>query len=236
MSMTRREDNTHYISLSDMMTALMLIFLFISVCAIQSSRRDENTVAEEFFEAKEKLHDALEKQFKNDLERWDAKLNDDLSFHFNGDAAQFDTNDATLKPEFQEKLAEFFPNYIKTISKYKDIIQEIRIEGHTDKTGPCNPRSSEPCIMRAGPYSINGDYTNEQKNYLYNMALSQARARNVLSYCLTLTPDFNGMKEYVTANGLSYSTGRDNRPASRRVEFRVLLRAEESMNKLKGKK
>ena len=39
MSLTKREDNSHFISLSDMMTALMMIFLFISVAIIHNTQK-----------------------------------------------------------------------------------------------------------------------------------------------------------------------------------------------------
>ena len=90
-------------------------------------------------------------------------------------------------------------------------------------------------MIKAGPYQIDGPYTNEQKNYLYNMALSQARAKNVLAYCLTLGGDFPYMKDFITANGLSYSKmlktedGQEDLEASRRVEFRVLVNAEDAL-------
>lgn len=236
-----KEDNSHYIPLSDIMTALMLVFLFISVSVIldiQKKYADHGRcerITKEYFDKKENLYIDLQQEFSKDLSKWDAEINKDLSFKFNERTPQFDKNEAVLKEEFQAKLKEFFPRYIKTIMPYKDQIQEIRIEGHTDTSGPCKINSQEECVMKEGPYAVTGNYTNEQKNYLYNMGLSQARAKNVLSYCLTLDPDFAYMKQYVTANGLSYSKlityadGSENHKASRRVEFKVLLKAEANM-------
>ena len=223
------------------MTALMLVFLFISVSVIldiQKKYADHGRcerITKEYFNKKEKLYTDLQTEFAKDLSRWDAEITKDLSFKFNEKTPQFDKNEAVLKDEFKERLQDFFPRYIKTIMPFKDQIQEIRIEGHTDTTGPCKVDSKDICVMKDGPYSVSGDYTNEQKNYLYNMALSQARARSVLSYCLSMDNDFAYMKEYVTANGLSYSklvkydNGAENHSASRRVEFRVLLKAEANM-------
>ena len=37
--MSRREDNSHYVSLADIMTALMLIFLFVSVSVIRYAQK-----------------------------------------------------------------------------------------------------------------------------------------------------------------------------------------------------
>ena len=245
--MAKKSNNSHYISLSDIMTGLMLVFMFISVAFMLKVKNDNKKWIEceertgEYFKNKEGIYDALKEKFGQDLKRWNAELNPDLSINFTKETSQFDTNEATLKEEFQEKLKEFFPQYISTITPYKDRIQEIRIEGHTDTTGPCDTSQKYGCVIKDGPYQIDGPYTNEQKNYLYNMALSQARAKNVLAYCLTLNTNFPFMKEFITANGLSYSKiktdddGRENLEASRRVEFRILLKAEETLKGLESK-
>ena len=244
--MAKKNDNSHYISLSDMMTGLMLVFMFVSVAFMLKIQYDSNPerikelerceqMKDQYFTKKENMYSDLKKEFDRDLKRWNAEITPDLSFKFTEKTAQFDTNEAELKEEFKEKLQEFFPRYIATIMPYKDRIQEIRVEGHTDTTGPCDLSQEQGCVIKAGPYQIDGPYTNEQKNYLYNMALSQARAKNVLAYCLTLGGDFPYMKDFITANGLSYSKmlkteeGKENLEASRRVEFRVLLNAEDAL-------
>jgi outer membrane protein OmpA-like peptidoglycan-associated protein len=95
------------------------------------------------------------------------------------------------------------------LSEFQSSIEEIRIEGHT---------SSE--WTNASP---------EQAYYL-NMALSQARTREVLSFALSL-PAVSSQRDWVqtflTANGLSSSrpifdaSGSENPERSRRVEFRI---------------
>ena len=62
----------------------------------------------------------------------------------------------------------------------------------------------------------------------------------MLAYCLSLAPDLDYVKQYITANGLSYSKlikdskGVEDPDASRRVEFKVLLKAEDNMKNIKG--
>jgi outer membrane protein OmpA-like peptidoglycan-associated protein len=74
--------------------------------------------------------------------------------------------------------------------------------------------------------------------YFANMALSQDRTRAVLEYSLTQTQLAPALKEWarkrITANGLSSSRpreidGREDKDASRRVEFRVLTKAKEQL-------
>ncbi len=96
------------------------------------------------------------------------------------------------------------------LNKFQDMIEEIRIEGHT---------SSEW-----------GRGTPENEAYFNNMALSQERTRAVLKFAIMLDavqPFREWVFKNVTANGLSSShtirtrNGSENARASRRVEFRV---------------
>lgn len=118
--------------------------------------------------------------------------------------------------EFREILDSFFPRYLDALhaAKYRDEIEEIRIEGHT---------SSEWDPIDDSDLA-----------YFRNMALSQDRTRNVLEYCLGRI-DGASTREWVrgkiTANGFSSSklilaNGVENRQSSRRVEFRVRTGAE----------
>ena len=77
------------------------------------------------------------------------------------------------------------------------------------------------------------------------MKLSQDRTRNVLEYTLESVDDLNEknwLRSLVTSNGLSSSKlildslGKENYNASRRVEFRVKTKAEESIMKIVNSK
>ena len=116
-------------------------------------------------------------------------------------------------------MSDFFPRYVRIITrqKYKNNIQEIRIEGHTDNKG----------------------------GYFDNMELSQNRTRSVLSYVLNYTNYSFSERQWIqsnlTANGLSYSKPiSDNstelgQSLNRRVEFRIRTNAEKQIDEiLKG--
>jgi outer membrane protein OmpA-like peptidoglycan-associated protein len=104
---------------------------------------------------------------------------------------------------------------VRVIQKYKDSIEEIRIEGHTSK------------IWNA--------QTNDDDAYFKNMELSQSRTRSALQYVLllpTVASQRSWLTAKLTANGLSSSRlrlnsdGSENLQASQRVEFRVRTNAE----------
>ncbi len=216
----QRENSSHFISLSDIMTALMMVFLFLSVTMIMQVQK-QNTfvtnITSNYKMQKEMLYNDLYNEFKNDMQGWGATINKEtLSVDFNGADVRFDVGKSDVKPEFKAMLADFFPRYIALIIKHKNAIQEIRIEGYTDSSGMAGQTETE--------------------RYFYNMRLSQDRTRSVLEYCLTLPnfskADFDYMKEFISANGLSFSrsirdkSGREDKAASRRVEFRILTNAE----------
>lgn len=226
MPLKRREDNSHFISLSDMMTALMMIFLFISVAIIHNTQKQTLVVREivaAYSDEQTNLYRDFRKEFEKDLSKWQAEINpEDLSIVFTSPEVLFDTGEDTLKPKFKEMLSDFFPRYIKIIQIHKAHIQEIRIEGYTDTNG------------------LPGQTL--QESYFYNMKLSQDRTRSVLEYCLGLpnfsSDDFDYLKEVITANGLSFSrlikdsNGVENKSASRRVEFRVLMKSDDNIKNI----
>ena len=65
-----------WMSVSDLMTGLMVIFLFIAVAYM--SKVDENqTVLKDFVETKHQLHDKLVNEFKGDTAKWKMSIDGD---------------------------------------------------------------------------------------------------------------------------------------------------------------
>ena len=192
MSGTKKE--SHWIPLADLMTVLMVIFLFMSIsymALIEKKRSKNNQSFKEYKELKISLYNELDSTFRKDFERWSLKLDKDLSIKFTNPQVLFSSGSSEITPYFQSILTEFLPKYLKVVlqEKYKTKISEIRIEGHTD-TKPLN---------------------NTNDPYIDNMQLSQNRARNVLAF-LRSQDFFQNLDEetksrlqfWLTANGLSY--------------------------------
>lgn len=217
---TGKKEN-YWIPLADLMTVLMVIFLFISISYmidVKSKQAERDKIFEDFKETKVDLLKELQTEFKDDFrkDKWNVVLDNDLSIKFVNENVLFDYNKSNLKPEFQTILADFFPRYLNILMKpqYKDKIAEVRIEGHTD---------------------IQGDY-------IYNLQLSQDRTRNVMKFLLNLDyynkleiTDQDKLRFWLTANGLSFGRTLDedgnlteytNKPPDdikcRRVEFRIV--------------
>lgn len=230
----------HWISISDMMSGLMMVFLFIAVSYminvikqkddISAKKEKVDEIVRTYEEKQKNILNDLKKEFEKDEAEWGAKVQDDLSIRFsiNEDPALiqarqkvfFKVGNSLIEKDFKVILNDFSPRYFKILDKYRDVIEEIRIEGHSSSEG-LKDSLEEP--------------------YIYNMGLSQARTREVLKYILNLkqiSDKRDWIKEKLTANGLSSSkfllkeNGEEDQVKSRRVEFRVKTNAETQIMKI----
>lgn len=217
------EENPFAQSTGDLMAGLLLVFVLIlasTLLRLEDEFEQKVRFAEDYRLLREELYQDLNEEFKMDLPRWSAVLDrDTLSLRFTEPEVLFDQGKDAVKERFSEIINDFFPRYVEILSspKYKDSIEEIRIEGHTSSewTGKEDP----------------------EKAYFLNMALSQNRTRNVLQSSLATLGDLDlkgWVRSKITANGLSSSQpilrdGEEDKSASRRVEFRVRTNAEEKI-------
>lgn len=216
-----------WMSVSDLMTGLMVIFLFVAV-AYMIKVKDNQHVIDDYVETKQHLHDRLVNEFKGDTADWKMVVGKDLSMKFKEPEVLFALGSDELQPRFKDILDKFIPKYLGILlnDSLSDRIQEIRIEGHTD-------------TLRMVKYGKDA--------YLSNVRLSQQRAYNVLEYIRNMDTIKNYPIEqrklldyWLSANGLSYGktldkdgqlthkTGKSvDMDASRRVEFRIITTAED---------
>jgi outer membrane protein OmpA-like peptidoglycan-associated protein len=177
---------SNWVSLSDMMTGLMLIFMLIAVLTISQvveREKEKNELLSEFENTRMELYSELEEAFGKKEREWGVKVSEDLSIIFDNPDVLFGYLSADITPKFREILNEFIPKYLTIINRYKyaDKIKEVRIEGHTG----------------------------EWYDYLFTIELSQKRANAVLSHILRddyfrALPERNRekIKFWFTANGM----------------------------------
>lgn len=219
-------ENDFGLSIGDLMAALLLIFILLlgaTLLRLETEFHETVRVADTYIQLQDELYDDLQKEFKEDLPKWSAIINrETLGIRFQEPEVLFEPGQDTVRQRFMEILKDFFPRYINLLhqDKYRDAIEEIRIEGHT---------SSEW-----------GDETDHIVAYFHNMKLSQGRTRNVLHYALSTIEDEElqeWAKYYVIASGLSSSRliiidEIEDKELSRRVEFRVRTNAEKRLYQL----
>lgn len=267
-----KSSQSEWMSISDMMSGLMLIFMFIAISfmlevqedkvQVEESNKQLKTLMEEakrdkkrlessnqklqrlmeeidkdkqrikdiaitYNKDKKELNRDLHKEFSKDLKRWEAEITDDNIIVFNSPTVLFDNGKSFIKKGFQDILNDFFPRYIKILSsnKYKNEIDEIRIEGHTSN-----------------------DWTQDstpQEIYLKNMTLSQSRANHVLAYCYSISSsmvqeNIRWLERHFRANGMAFSKLKymdekkliPDLQKSRRVEFKVQMKTEDKIYKI----
>ncbi|MDE0086884.1 MAG: OmpA family protein, partial [Candidatus Poribacteria bacterium] len=205
--MPGQETEEHWVSISDVMAGLMVIFLFIAISYMVNANNKTDRIRamrdniEQLLHAYTNLQADLSEELQTEFEgtptkkqqfqmKWQGHLDmATLSIRFK---KPFMQGDATVPNAFKNVLRDFFPRYIAILTKpeYKDGIAEIRIEGHT---------SSEWFDQITG-----------NEAYLNNMELSQNRARNVLDYILRIAHskvvlNKAWLRKNLTANGLSSS-------------------------------
>ncbi|MDA8001500.1 MAG: OmpA family protein [Alphaproteobacteria bacterium] len=236
------DSSDSWISISDMMAGLMMIFLLLAVWYISEIPESENIseegpspeetaltevgrIAEDLQKRRDAIYQDLRAKFGKSREGAETvcglriQVEPDLTVEFlrseEFSDIFFQQGEAELPEDFMKLLDKFFPCYMEVLNGFSGDIREVRIEGHT---------SSEWGNLDRGDA------------FIRNMRLSQDRARATLEYALNL----DGMDRYedwiikkMTANALSSGrlvtseAGGEDEIRSRRVVFTIHIEGEE---------
>lgn len=219
------QEENHWLSVSDLMAGLMVVFLFIAIALMRNAliERDRiKEVAVAYQETQVGIYNALTEEFAGDLERWNAEVDQEtLTFTFNSPEVLFQQGRIEISPAYRDLLADFFPRYLAVLEQFRGGINEVRIEGHTS--------------------SVWNQTTGPSEAYFLNMELSQGRTRSVLEYVYGLDA-VAGQQDWIKANfaavgfssartvdstGLLVTDGKqEDYDRSRRVTFRVISNAD----------
>lgn len=218
-----------WLSVSDLMTGLMIVFLFVSV-AYMIRVKEEQTPLTQYVENKTELRDKLVAEFKDESRQGRLSISGDLTMRFENAQTLFEQGKDELTTEFKKELANCMPRYLNLLlnASMRDKIREIRIEGHTDDV-PYPGLDPDP--------------------YFANLILSQRRALKVMRYIQSM-PEYQAYSEddrkqlefWFTVAGMSFGRALDERSnyvyvscfeidknKSRRVEFRLITSGEEML-------
>ncbi len=215
-SNTSHENGEHWLTVSDLMAGLMMVFLFIAIVFMMNTQKENDKikdVAVAYQQNQVAIYEALQTEFKDDLNKWGATIDKEtLAFSFQSPDVLFANNETALSEAYKKILNDFFPRYIDVLRPYRESLNEIRIEGHTSSAG-----------LRGAT---------EAQAYFYNMRLSQGRTRAVLEYAYALMPNESvWIKANIAAVGFSSSRlimkdGVEDAAQSRRVSFRAITNAD----------
>lgn len=225
------QGDSEWISFSDIMTALMLVFLLISILMIHQVESKYKDPLIEFVNIKEDLYQDLKKAFQAKEDDLDIVIGKDLSIKFREIETLFDQDSFILKNTFKTKLDIFLPIYFYVINKdkYKDDIKELRIEGHTAGYSPLHNTN------------------------LQLVKLSQARSNAIFQYILDSeyyislnNGDKNKLFFWLSSNGFGkgraiddnsffvYNSKQDISMNSRRIEFKLITNSGELIEEILG--
>ena len=118
----RKDKNSDNVwsSISDLMSGLMIVFLFTSVI-FMSKVIDENTnikkqqqtvenIVTTYEESKENIYEDLYNEFEGDMDNWHMEIDKDGTIRFKEPEVFFDMGESELKSQFKDILDSFSPN------------------------------------------------------------------------------------------------------------------------------
>lgn len=207
------ENNIFWITMTDLMTGLVLVFVVMFFYTYMTSHLElvRQNMAKE--NATKNLQESLKQQNIN------ATVDTISGVVKISDLELFDLGSYKLSDKGKAYLAKFSPAYLDSLfsNKYlKENIDKIVIQGHTDSQ------------TFAGKYS-------EDEQYMKNMELSLNRAYEVANY-MTNTPynkaNGNKLRKMIIVEGASFSdpilvNGKEDYAKSRRVELKLVMKKAE---------
>ena len=222
-SKRNQESESQWLSISDLMAGLMVVFMFIAVAFMLNVQKDKDRIegiAFEYRDTQLAIYEALKSEFQVDMNAWGADLHPEtLTFTFRSPDILFQEGEDEINEKYSALLDEFAPRYFNILTPFYHEIKELRIEGHTS-SGWGTLASKEA--------------------YFKNMDLSQKRTQSVLShlYSSPYVTDELFVRNKLVAVGYSSSrpeplSDKSEDPiASRRVSFTVITHADEMLKKI----
>lgn len=113
--------NNVWMSVSDLMTGLMVIFLFISIAYMIRVRDDIS----EYKDTKEEIYNRLKDEFTdNEIANGTISVNPDLSMRFLQATTQFSSGQRTLPQSFEMTLDTIMPKYLDVLVGLDDTLKK----------------------------------------------------------------------------------------------------------------
>ncbi len=214
-------NNSEWISISDLMSGLMMIFLFVAIALLIPEKNENKYIKEAIDKSKHdvnKLNSALDSIFKEDFSKWGAVRLRDGTVRFQEPKIMFSPGSHTISYRFKKILNVFCPRYVRLLkNNFRDEIHEIRVVGHSSSEWKTN---------------------NLMIRSLKNIKLSSDRSLDVYSFCYK---SMKSNRKWFTEKTISVGAGfvhriKNNRKEirwmSRRVEFRVQMKSVSNLEEL----
>jgi outer membrane protein OmpA-like peptidoglycan-associated protein len=191
-----------WISFSDLMTALMVMFLVVMAVALLAVTSPASAFEEKKKVWVEELEEMLRSDFPDIHYQRDTRTIDFGSqANFKSGTSEFDGDENAVKQK-EEALRKFIPALLALANNQlgQDVVKQFVVEGYTDKRG----------------------------DYLFNLNLSLQRSQRLLcilgdeSGQFALTPANRKLvRDLFLVGGYSFNNEKSNDQESRRIEIRI---------------
>ncbi len=197
-------ESPFWISFSDLMSALMVLFLLVMAVTLISVTKDVTSAEQRKIQREKDIKELMSTIREESRDFLEVKVNESTFRIDLGDVVRFDSG----RSDIQQTGARFLRRYVPVLLKAQasDLgqkwIRRIVVEGFTDQDG----------------------------TYLYNLGLSLDRSRRVV--CVLYSPPFADETSFTEAQkrqirdlflvgGYSFNSMKASKDASRRVELKV---------------
>jgi chemotaxis protein MotB len=204
---TEQKSDPFTLSYSDLMAALMLVFVLLLSAALLRIKEEEERKEEQANRItliKDEIITELEAAFREEGITISVDPHSG-AITFKEEDIRFASGSHDLLPEGMTRLDQVIPVYLNVLMnpELSDDVTQIMVEGHTDPQ----------------PFEAGGRYPRYETAYLDNLGLSMLRAQSVVSYMLSMELDSIGtldnlpnivmcsdrLKGLLTATGASFS-------------------------------
>lgn len=197
-------ESPFWISFSDLMSALMVLFLVVMAVTLISVTKDVTSTEQRKIQREKDIKELMSTIREESRDFPEVKVNESTYRIDLGEVVRFDS----ARSDINERGARFLRSYVPVLlqAQSTDIgrrwIRRIVVEGFTDQDG----------------------------TYLYNLGLSLDRSRRVV--CVLYAPPYTGeaaldeeqkrqIRELFLVGGYSFNSMKSSKEASRRVELKV---------------
>ena len=197
-------ESPFWISFSDLMTALMVMFLIVMAVTLLSVTRSVTQVEDQASQRDQDIRELMATVAERSRSFPEVKV-DESTYRIDlGDVVRFDSGRATISAQGARLLRAYVPILLRAQEGGigQRWIRRIIVEGFTDQDG----------------------------SYLYNLGLSLERSRQVA--CVLFAPpqgdeavlsahDRRLIRDLFMVGGYAYNSAKSSKEASRRVELKV---------------
>ena len=206
------QDNIFWVTMTDLMTALVLVFMVLFFYTYMTSTYERLESGIEQQKAAENLEKSLKEQ------NIEATIDGNRGIVKISDLELFEINSYELSEKGKKYLDKFAPAYFNSLFTNDYLnknIAKIIIQGHTDSQ------------------TYKGKFS-EDEQYMKNMELSLKRAYSVANYMISTQynkENGNKLRKMIIVEGASFSSpilinGKEDFTKSRRVELKLVMKNE----------